>query len=247
MPDTQIIDGATSPYISLVMVLGLAAVHLLVGKNRLLSHEIGSPWLSGSAGVAVGYVFIYLLPKLADMKYGLAGDGYADFVERHFFYFVMLGFLVFYRVRWASGAANVPEHWRGVARWAHRLGFLGYSLMLGYIVTAFKNPSILAALLATAILGFHLMGVDHHLRHARPESYDRQLRYLLAASVVIGWIFGITTDLSDTAVALWTALLAGGMLMMVLKEELPGDPSGHYVYFTLAVVVSSLAIEFVRR
>ncbi len=246
MFESQFVDAETSPFLSLGIVLGLAAVHLLVGRVRLLNPAMSSPWLSASAGVAIGYVFIYLLPKLADMKYGLAGDGRADFVEKHFFFFVMLGFLIFYKVGWASEAAKVPEHWRGVARWAHRSGFIGYSLMLGYSVTAFKSPSVVAALLATAILGFHLMGVDLHLRHARPEAFDRQLRYWLAASVVIGWVFGITTDLSDTAVALWTALLAGGMLMMVLREELPGDLGRHYVPFTTAIIVSSLAIEFVK-
>ncbi len=246
MYESSFVDFETSPLLSLGIVLGLALVHLLTGRVRLLRHDMDSPWLSASAGVAIGYVFMYLLPKLADMKYGLAGDGYTDFVEKHFFFFVMLGFLVFYKVGWASGAANVPEHWRSAARWAHRSGFIGYSLMLGYTVTAFKNPDIVAALLATAILGFHLMGVDLHLRHARPETFDKQLRYLLAASVVVGWVFGITTDLSDTAVALWTALLAGGMLMLVLREELPGDLSRHYVPFTAAIIVSSLAIEFVR-
>ena len=236
----------TSPLLSLGIVVGLALVHLLTGRVRLLKHDMNSPWLSASAGVAIGYVFIHLLPKLADMKYGLAGDGRAGFVERQFFFFVMLGFLLFYKMGWASGAAHLPEHWRNIARWAHRSGFIGYSLMLGYTVTAFKNPDIMAALLVTAILGFHLMGVDLHLRHARPETFDRQLRYLLAASVVVGWVLGITTDLSDSAVAVWTALLAGGMLMMVFREELPGDLSRHYLPFTTAVIVSSLAIEFVK-
>ena len=246
MPESSFVDIETSPLLSLGMVLALALVHLLTGRVRLLSHNMDSPWLSASAGVAIGYVFIYLLPKLADMKYGLAGDGYASFIERHFFVFVMLGFLVYYKVGWASAAANVPEHWRGAARLAHRSGFIGYNLMLGYTVTAFKNPDIVAALLAVALLGFHLMGIDHHLRHARPRSFDRQVRYLLAASLVVGWVFGVTTDLSDEAVALWTAILAGSMLMMVLKEELPGDLGGHFVPFTLGVIVSSLAIEFVK-
>ncbi len=247
MPEAPVVDIGTSPLLSLGIVLSLALVHLLVGKVRPLSHDMDSPWLSASAGVAVGYVFIYLLPKLADMKYGLGGDGYSNFVERHFFFFVMLGFLTFYKLGWVSGAAGVAEHWRGAARWAHRSGFIGYSLLLGYTVTAFKNPNVLAAMLAASILGFHLMGVDTHLRHARPQAYDRQLRYLLAAGVVIGWILGMTTELSDTAVAFGTALLAGGMLMMVLKEELPGNLGRHYAHFTLAVIVSSLAIEFVKR
>ena len=103
------------------------------------------------------------------------------------------------------------------------------------------------SLLATAIVGFHMMGIDHHLRHASPEYYDRWLRYLLVAGVVLGWVFGVTTDLSDTAVALWTAITAGGMLMLVFREELPGDLEKNYVPFTVAIIVSSIAIEFAKN
>jgi hypothetical protein len=245
--DTLYDTAEMSPLISLGMVLVLAFVHLRVGRIRLLRHELDSPWLSASAGVAIGYVFIYLLPKLNDLKYGLAGDGYTSFVEKHFYFFVMLGFVLFYKVGWAMTAESIPARFRFAAKWARGSGFVAYNLMLGYVVTAFKNPGWLPALMATAILAFHMMGVDHHLRHAAQRYYDRQLRYMLVAGLLIGWVFGTTTELSDTAVALWTAITAGGMLMLVFREELPGDLEKNYIPFTVAVIVSSIVIEFAKN
>jgi hypothetical protein len=247
LPESSFVDPEMSPLVSLAIVLVIALVHLRTGHIRLLRHELDSPWLSASAGVAVGYVFIYLLPKLNDLKYGLAGDGYASFVEKHFYFFVMLGFIAFYKTGWAMKSPNVPDRWRGIVTWARGSGFVAYNLMLGYVITAFKNPNWLPAVMATAILGFHMMGVDHHLRHVAPRYYDRQLRYMLVAGVLIGWVFGVTTELSDTAVALWTAITAGGMLMLVFREELPGDLDRNYLPFTIAIIVSSVAIEFAKN
>ena len=247
MPESLYDTAEMSPLVSLGMVLVLALVHLRTGRIRVLRHEMDSPWLSASAGVAVGYVFIYLLPKLNDLKYGLAGDGYTSFVEKHFYFFVMLGFVIFYKVGWATTAETMSARVRGAAKWARGSGFVAYNLMLGYVVTAFKNPNWLPAILATAILSFHMMGVDHHLRHASRDYYDGRLRYLLVAGVLMGWVFGVTTDLSDTAVALWTAITAGGMLMLVFREELPGDLEKNYVPFTIAIIVSSIAIEFAKN
>jgi hypothetical protein len=235
-----------SPLASLAMVVVIALVHLRVGHIRMLRHEMDSPWLSASAGVAVGYVFIYLLPKLGDLKYGLAGDGSADFVETHYYFFVMIGFLAFYKVGWAMKSPVFSARWRGVMTWARGSGFVAYNLLLGYVITAFKHPEFLPVLLVTAILSFHLMGVDHHLRHAHPKYYDNRLRYLLVAGILLGWILGETTRLSDAVVAFWTAILAGGMLMLVFREELPDDLTRNVLPFTLAVVVSSLAIELTR-
>ena len=52
--------------VSLLAAAGLAVVHLLSGKLRFFEVTPRSIWLSMAGGVSVAYVFIHLLPELAE-------------------------------------------------------------------------------------------------------------------------------------------------------------------------------------
>ena len=49
-----------------LLAAGLAAVHLFSGRLRFLSVLPRSRWLSAAGGVSVAYVFVHLLPDLAE-------------------------------------------------------------------------------------------------------------------------------------------------------------------------------------
>ena len=51
--------------VTLLMALAFSAVHLFVGRLRFLDATPRSRWLSFSGGVAVGYVFLHVMPELA--------------------------------------------------------------------------------------------------------------------------------------------------------------------------------------
>ncbi len=55
-----------TPLLSLALVAALAAVHLFSGRMRFLSASPRSRWLSAAGGVSVAYVFVHLLPDLAE-------------------------------------------------------------------------------------------------------------------------------------------------------------------------------------
>ncbi len=54
------------PLLALVLVAGLAAVHLFSGRMRFLDVSPRSRWLSAAGGVSVAYVFVHLMPDLAE-------------------------------------------------------------------------------------------------------------------------------------------------------------------------------------
>lgn len=84
------------------------------------------------------------------------------------------------------------------------------------------------------------------MRHVDPESYDKETRYWFTLGLIAGWAIGILTSLSDTAVALWNSILAGGILILVIKEELPGDVKASYLPFDLDTIGSGTAIILVK-
>ena len=67
----------------------------------------------------------------------------------------------------------------------------------------------------------HLAGLAHFYRHFYPRFYDATMRYVLAATVCVGWALGVFMELSDLIYALWFSFLAGGIMIVTAIFELP--------------------------
>jgi hypothetical protein len=52
--------------------------------------------------------------------------------------------------------------------------------------------------------------------------------------LVLGWTVGALTEIPEAAIAVFTAFLAGGVIMNVLKEELPEEHESRLWAFALA-------------
>ncbi len=53
-------------FVSLLAVLGLVVIHLFSNRLRFLDDTPRSIWLSIAGGISVAYVFVHLLPELAE-------------------------------------------------------------------------------------------------------------------------------------------------------------------------------------
>ena len=58
---------------------------------------------------------------------------------------------------------------------------------------------------------------DFGLREDHTGAYDRAGSWVLAAAVSAGWAVGLVSEISEAALAVLFAFLAGGMIMNVLK------------------------------
>ncbi len=81
-----------------LLAVGLALVHLFSGKMRFLDVTPRSIWLSDAGGISVAYVFVHLLPELAEEQEAIreAVQGTLLFVESHAYLVSLLGLAVFY-------------------------------------------------------------------------------------------------------------------------------------------------------
>ena len=59
---------------------------------------------------------------------------------------------------------------------------------------------------------------------------------MLAASVLLGWLAGVTVELSEVVLARLFAILAGGVVITSLRAELPREREGRFWYFSLGAV-----------
>ncbi len=96
--EAHILDG--TQIISLLAVSSLALAHLASGKLRFLNNAPRSIWLSLAGGVSVAYVFVHLLPELAEAQDTIRerlGEG-LGFLENHVYLIALVGLAMFYGV-----------------------------------------------------------------------------------------------------------------------------------------------------
>ena len=74
---------------------------------------------------------------------------------------------------------------------------------------------------------------DNGLHRLHKEGYDQKGRWILASAVFIGWGISTFFKLPETVPAFLQAFLAGGVLLNVLKEELPQASKSNYWAFSL--------------
>ncbi len=193
-------------------------------------------WIGFTGGIALGYVTLYMLPKLSDAttKFTVANPEAWSVVQYRAYLILLLGivvYLVFERVSRISASGATAAKWLEVA-------VQGLSnLLVGYIAVELPRPEVTFHVLANVILALHLMGMTHHLRTLYPSAHTGWSRIVFTLLVIFGYVLGLVTELNQGVVVSVTAFIAGIILVNVMSEELPKEKEGQLRYFLVAVVV----------
>lgn len=220
--------------------LGLALVHAL---SPLLERLPVDPerGLSATAGVAVAYVFVEAFPALAR----LAGDGPLGTALAERIYVVSLaGFALYFWFEGVVGGSDGRHAKPDLGPFAVHLGaFALYNLLVGYLLV---YPSVLGhgLVLFALVMALHVLGTDYDLIQHHSRRFERYGRWLLVAALVVGTATGLLIEFHTRIPSLAYAFLAGGIVLNVVKGELPGAGQARYPAFlggtVLAAAVMSL-------
>ena len=232
--------------VSLLAVVGLALVHLFSNRLRFLDVTPRSVWLSIFGGISVAYIFVHLLPELAEGQETVAeavGEGLA-FLESHIYLVALLGLAIFYGLERAASSSRRSEREAGKEDsttkgifWLHVSSFAVYNALIGYLFLHRLATGLEDLLLFFVAMALHFVVNDHGLREHHKDAYLRKGRWVLAAAVVLGWVVGLLTEIPEVAIAVLTAFLAGGVIMNVLKEELPEERESRFWAFALGAAL----------
>lgn len=233
--------------------LGLAAVHLF--GARLLSLDVipRSPWLSMAGGVSVAYVFVHVLPELAAAAETIDRSGSAlAAIEYHVYLVVLTGFVAFYGleryVREESGDGDGSERPAVDDRepdgvfWLHTASFAAYNALVGYLLVHRDERGVTALALFAVAMALHFVVNDYGLRSHHGRTYHRYGRWVLAAAVLGGFAAGRAGPVSEVLVAILFAFLAGGVVLNVMKEELPSERRSRFWAFAGGVAGYALVL-----
>ncbi|TVP56702.1 MAG: hypothetical protein EA343_23855 [Nodularia sp. (in: Bacteria)] len=234
-----------------ILAIALATIHLFSGKLRFLKNTLHSRCLSFGSGVSVAYVFIHILPELSQaqvtfqssVKMGLS------FLEHHVYFVALLGLTVFYGLERVAKTSRQRRHKTRNADitylsvfWLHIAAFAIYNLLIGYLLVKREESSIKSLLLFSFAMALHFVVNDHALRENHQKIYDQIGRWLLASAIFFGWLIGRFTEINQAVIAVFFAFLAGGIVLNVLKEELPPERGSCFWSFAFGTLIYSFIL-----
>ncbi|GAB4203214.1 MAG: hypothetical protein Fur006_57370 [Coleofasciculaceae cyanobacterium] len=232
--------------LSATLAIGLAVVHLFSGKLRFLNDIPRSRLLSIGSDVSVAYVFVHILPELSKAQEAIQGmlGGGLTFLEHHVYLVALIGVAVFYGLelvakvsRQRSQKAGKGDVTEAGVFWLHICSFAVYNALIGYLLLHREEPGIQSLFFFFFAMALHFVVNDHGLRENHKHTYDRIGRWILAVAIIVGWVIGQGTEIDKAAIALLFSFLAGGVILNVLKEELPEERQSKFWAFALGAAI----------
>ena len=216
---------------ALLCAFVLSAMHLFASRLRFLEGIPRSVWLSIAGGVSVSYIFLHLLPEIAERSDHL--HVLWSFLETNHgaFLIALIGLVAFYGLERAvltdrrRDAEDNPSLF-----YLHLASFGLYNALVGYLLVRWQEG--LEGLLWFALaMALHFIVNDYGLRQHHRDSYRASGRWILAGTGLAGWATGALVEVSDAVVVALMAFLAGGVVLNVLKEELPAERESRFSAF----------------
>ena len=218
---------------ALCSIVVFACVHTWAGRLRLVSNRTQGQILSFGSGVAIAYVFIDLLPKLAKNQLILknALSDLLPFLEKHVYILALVGFLLFFLVDRSSRRLHKKNPF-----WFSLTSYAIFNFFVGYAVCDKDNPEVKPLLLFTFAMSLHYFVNDFSLSIAHPESYNSKAKWVLIICLLLGWQTAICVSIPPAAVALVSAFIGGGVIMNVTRHELPQENPNNAFTFIIAAI-----------
>lgn len=228
----------------------LALTHLIAARLKF-SYIPRSKWLSFAGGISVTYVFIHILPELAEGQ-EVIQEKALDFLQHHNYLIALFGLVLFYGME--KTAKQSPESDRGDDNqemrtnlnvfWVHITSFSLYNAIIGYLLVHRVEQNNVSLLWFTLAMGFHFVVNDYSLSEHYKKIYKSKGRWILTFSVLGGWLVGVLTSIPEIWIVILFAFIAGGTILNVLKEELPGERKSNFWAFLVGIITYSVLILF---
>lgn len=220
----------------------LVIIHLLASKLKFLQVIPRSRWLSFSSGISVAYIFVHLLPELKEWQERV--EQAVGFLSHHLYLVALCGLIVFYGLERAvkiSKSGQQEASSKGVF-WIHILSFTLYNCLIGYLLVQSEEESIWSGSIFTLAMGAHFLVNDYGLYHHHRHLYIHSGRWLVSGGIAVGFLTGWFTEIQPLILAIGFAMLAGGVILNVLKEELPEERKSRFLPFLIGALLYALIL-----
>lgn len=240
---------------SFLAILMLSLTHIFVSKLKF-SGLPRSKWLSIAGGISVTYIFLNAFPELQEYQTHLNNETslvFPGFEEIEIYLIGLLGLTFFYGLENKTRQSRESDRETDSDKekknlgifWTHLSSFAVYNFIIGYLLLNREETSILSMLVYATAMSFHLIVTDHSIESHFGRSYKKKGRWILVSALVTGWLISMVIDIPELYVGLIFAFIAGGVIMNVLKEELPKERESNLIAFCAGVLFYSVVLILV--
>ena len=232
--------------LSFVLAVALAGVHLLVERMPFLRITPRRRWLSFAGGTSVAYVFVHIFPEMSEHQTVFGEPAWRLLEDAHVYVLSLVGFCAFY------GLERAVQRFGGMARGLshdetrrrievgvfsiHITAFALSYVLIGYLLVHRDVPGPANLILFALAMGLHFVVIDIGLTSHHRAIYHRYGRWALSGAVLLGWGLSWVGPLPPTALAALFAILAGGIILNAIKEELPGHRESRFWAFAVGAL-----------
>lgn len=232
--------------ISAIGVLVLALAHLFVNKLKI-SYIPRSKWLSTAGGISVAYIFVHILPEMAEYQSHISDKdelSHLPFLEHAVYFIALLGLTLYYGLeRAAKKSAESHRSMEGnngnedaQVFWSHMLSFGAYNFLIGYLLLQRESEDIKGLIFFIIAMAFHFIVNDFGLVDHYRMMYLKKGRWIIILPLILGWITALLIELPKTYIGLMFAFVGGSVILNILKEELPEERKSNFWAFLLGVL-----------
>ena len=103
-------------------------------------------------------------------------------------------------------------------------------------------PGLLSLAFFVVAMALHFLVTDFSLNEDHRARYRTIGRWVLVGALAVGVWLGESTELSKATIAVLVAFLAGGVMLNVLKEEVPSERRSRFWAFGGGMAVYALLL-----
>lgn len=236
----------TEVIVSIISVSILAAIHPVSAR---ISHRHIRRWtISMCAGIALAYVFMHLLPELANMQFEIIESRGGKLPElwfrEHLYVLALAGLLLFQIVDSMGRRKGISVAQKTFSYRAEILFFALYAALIGYLII--ENARLdQPLLLITFALAAHFFGTDLDLAERYNDRFVKHGSYILSLATISGMIVSMVMRVNDVVYMAGFSFLAGGLLINTLRTELPEPERVKNLFLLLGAVIYSVLILYI--
>jgi hypothetical protein len=212
---------------------------------------------SFTTGMSIAYVFMHMMPELHEARETIAeSESMATpFDGLLIYYLALIGFIAFlgnerlrsHLSKFDDALINSgSEMTLSKSFLVHIAGLVIYIGLMSYLLVRSTESSITGIALFAFVFGGHFLVMAHGLIKEHALGYQRYGRWILAFGVFLGWLIGVLTILPENSLAMLTAFLAGGVIMINSMIELSANKEGRFAWFAVGGLIYGFLILALR-
>jgi len=240
---------------SLLVILGFMFVHIFTNTIKGLEKQMSNRLVSLVSGGSIAYVFLHLVPELTHYQHvaeeahlipWLENVDYVTYVS------ALLGITVFYGINQLSEKSERENRKRkNLTRPSETVfaleisAFALYNGLIGYLFQELSGDSIAAYATYFIVFSFHFIANNRILHMTHEDLYTKVGRWVLAFSVLTGWILYELTHASDLTLAFLSSFLTGGVVLNILNDELPEERESSFPAFVFGILFIAVLLQII--